>query len=76
MTRVCGECPCFFFRDSGIESGRTLGFYGVGYCRYRGDFAHRDAAACRYRRAFEVLRDEVRRLRRENERLVSEGGKP
>jgi len=78
MTKTCGECPWLKFASVILDGDGAL-FDGVpvGECRF-GVNAGRLVTdpVCTARRAFEVLRNEVRRLRRENERLVSEGGKP
>ncbi len=56
MTRTCSECPCL---DRERKYGRIF------WCRRRECYVPPQMDACGYRKVFEPLRDEVRRLRRE-----------
>jgi len=65
MTRTCGECPWMGDVWIGAEPG------DVHKCKASLDvrWVDMDDPVCPARHAFEVLRDEVRRLRKKNGRL-------
>ena len=63
MTRTCSECPCL---DRERKYGRIF------WCRRRECYVPPQMDACGYRKVFEPLRDEVRRLRAKVKTLASD----
>ena len=55
MTKTCGECPV---ARKKLNSSKI-------YCPYLGGFTSKHNRVCRRQKTFEILRNEVRRLRAE-----------
>ena len=68
--KTCGECPCkdtkcYTVNEDGMvdEDSTLVECPGYVWCRIMGGAQPKDEDECSTRRAFRILRDEVRRLR-------------